>query len=73
MLALIVKSSFSHVMPLSLQLRLIVECNDGSVSDNNKESCDAVEPKVVSATNDTLTPKERQLMKKKRDLVNIII
>ena len=36
-----------------------VECNDGSVSDNNKELCDAVEPKVVSATNDTLTRKER--------------
>ena len=52
---------------------LCLECNDGSVSDNNKESCDAVEPEVVSATNDTLTPKERQLIKKKRDLVNIII
>ena len=49
-----------------------VECNDGSVSDNNKESCDAVEPEVVSATNDTLTPKEKQLMKE-RNLVNIII
>ena len=74
MLALIVKSSFSHVMPLSLHVVVsnTVECNDGSVSDNNKESCDSVEPKVVSATNDTLTPKERQLMKK-RDLVNIII
>ena len=34
--------------------------------DNNKESCDSVEPKVVSATNDTLTPKERQLMKKRK-------
>ena len=31
----------------------------------NKESCDAVEPKVVSATNDTLFPKERQLIKKR--------
>ena len=49
-----------------------VECNDGSVSDNNKESCDAVEPKVASATNDTLTPKEEQLMKE-RYLANIII
>ena len=36
------------------------------LSDNDKESCDSVEPKVVSATNDTLTPKERQLMKKER-------
>ena len=36
------------------------------MSDNNKETCDAVEPKVVSATNDTFTPKERQLMKKER-------
>ena len=50
-----------------------VECNDGSVPDNNKELCDSVEPQVVSATNDTLTPKERQLIKKDRDLVNIII
>ena len=42
-----------------------VECNDGSVSDD-KDSCDSVEPKVASATNDTLTAKERQLMKKRK-------
>ena len=30
-----------------------VECNDGSVSDNNKKSCDAVEPEVVFGTNDS--------------------
>ena len=63
MLALIVKSSFSHLM--QFQSSNTVECHDGSVSDNNKESCDAVEPEVVSGTNDTLTCKDRQLMKKR--------
>ena len=30
-----------------------------------KESCDAVEPEFASPTNDTLTPKEKQLMKER--------
>ena len=62
------------MIPLSLHVVVsnTVGCNDGSVFDNNKESCDAVEPEVASATNDTLTPKEKQLIKE-RDLANIIV